>query len=216
MINANGDGSLQGELIFGISTQSDNTLPATGNDRARHGSDERRFYRDLASGDHATVHTAADLIDSGTTTRLSSDPTITVCSTGSFGGSYYCPASAPRSLFAVNSGVGVNNAMNTRGFRDLRSEHVRRRRGRLRQSRRRRRLNEFTWGMPFFYGHKIYIGNRPACRPAPHRPVLRLLNLATRSAAARQFLGDRRETRGPRRCRPPTRRPCCAGLIGPG
>jgi hypothetical protein len=85
------------------------------------------------------------------------DPSIAVCASGAFIG-YYCPAVAPQSLFAVNTGVGVNNASSTvlfaiadpntfvanaTAFIDLAGGGG---------------SSNFTWGMPFFYGRKIYIG----------------------------------------------------------
>jgi hypothetical protein len=80
-----------------------------------------------------------------------------VCAAGAFVG-YYCPAVAPQAAFAVNTGVGVNNATNTvdfaiadpntfvanaAAFIDLAGGGG---------------STSFTWGMPFFYGRKIYIG----------------------------------------------------------
>lgn len=152
LTNANGDGSLQGELIFGISTQSDNTLPATGITVL--GTDGKGDFTATYNG-AATVLPA--IIDSGTDS-YKFDSTITVCSSGTFGGSYYCPVSAPLKLFAVNSGVGANNAVNTvdfaisdpntfvvgaSAFANLGGGS-----GSM----------NFVWGLPFFYGHKIYVG----------------------------------------------------------
>jgi len=150
--NDNGDVSVQGELIFGIDTQSDNVLPPTG----------ATVLGANANGDFTATYNGGTavlpaLIDSGTDSYAFNDPSIAVCSSGAFVG-YYCPAVAPQSVFAVNTGVGVNNATNTvpfaiadpntfvanaAAFIDLAGGGG---------------SSNFTWGMSFFYGRKVYIG----------------------------------------------------------
>jgi hypothetical protein len=150
--NANGDGSVQGEVIFGIATQTDNSLPVTG----------LTVLGANASGDFTATYNGGAtvlpaLIDSGIDSYAFDDPSIAVCAAGAFVG-YYCPAVAPQAAFAVNTGVGVNNATNTvdfaiadpntfvanaAAFIDLAGGGG---------------STSFTWGMPFFYGRKIYIG----------------------------------------------------------
>jgi hypothetical protein len=154
--NANGDATVQGELIFGIATQTDNALPATG--LSVLGTDATGDFTATYNGG-TTVLPA--LIDSGTDAYTFDDPTIPVCpaaTSGVFGGFYYCPTVAPQSVFAVNTGVGVNNASNrvdfaiadprtfvasAAAFIDLAGGPS---------------STRFTWGMPFFYGRKIYVG----------------------------------------------------------
>jgi hypothetical protein len=150
--SANGDASVQGTLTFGIATQTDNALPAAG--VVVLGTD--------ASGDFSTVYNGAAaaipaLIDSGTDSYGFNDPTIAVCATGAFVG-YYCPAIAPLSASAVNTGVGANAmsstvnfaladpntfVANATAFIDLGGGGG---------------STTFTWGMPFFYGRPIYLG----------------------------------------------------------
>jgi hypothetical protein len=150
--SANGDPSVQGTLVFGISTQSDNALPSSG--IAVLGTD--------AAGDFRTAYNGAatgipGLIDSGTDSYAFSDPAIAVCASGAFVG-YYCPAVAPLSLSAVNTGVGANATSSTvdfaladpnsfvagaTAFIDLGGGGG---------------STTFTWGMPFFYGRAIYVG----------------------------------------------------------
>src|SRR5208337_4593461 len=150
--NDNGDVSVQGEVIFGIATQSDNALPSTG----------ATVLGANANGDFTVTYNGGTtvlpaLIDSGTDSYAFNDPSIAVCSSGAFVG-YYCPAVAPQSVFAVNTGVGVNNATSTvpfaiadpntflanaAAFIDLAGGGG---------------STNFTWGMPFFYGRKVYIG----------------------------------------------------------
>jgi hypothetical protein len=153
--NANGDVSLAGELIFGIATQSDNALPTTG--LTVLGADANGDFTATYNGGTTALPA---LIDSGTDAFAFNDPTINVCpsgTTGNFGG-YYCPAVAPQSLFAVNTGAGTYNATNrvdfaiadpnsfvagAAAFTDLGGGAG---------------STRFTWGMPFFYGRKVYFG----------------------------------------------------------
>jgi hypothetical protein len=149
--NANGDVSVQGEIIFGIATQTDNQLPATG--LTVLGTDGNGDFTAVYNGGTSVLKAT---IDSGYDGYSFDDPTIAACSSGAFIG-YYCPAVAPLSVFAVNTGVGANNATNTvdfaiadpnsfainaAAFTGLASVGS----------------TNFVWGMPFFYGRKIYIG----------------------------------------------------------
>jgi len=154
--NANGDASVQGELIFGIETQADNALPATG--LTVLGTDANGDFTATFNGS-ATVLPA--LIDSGTDSYAFDDPAIPVCTTGNliFLGGYYCPTVAPLSVYAVNTGVGVNNATNrvdfaiadpSATFVTTASAFIDLAGG--------RGSTHFAWGMPFFYGRKIYVG----------------------------------------------------------
>jgi hypothetical protein len=153
LTNANGDTSVQGELIFGLSTQTDNALPATG--LTVLGTD--------GSGDFTATYNGGTkvlpaIIDSGTDSYRFSDPTIAVC-TGAFIGGYYCPAAPPQKLFAVNSGVGANNNTNTVDFAiaDPDSTFIPGASAYGNLGGGPGSMN-FVWGMPFFYGRKIYIG----------------------------------------------------------
>jgi hypothetical protein len=150
--NANGDVSVQGSLIFGIATQADNPLPATG--IIVLGANGSGDFTATYNG-NPTVLPA--LIDSGTDSYAFNDPSLGVCATGAFVG-YYCPVVAPQSAFAINTGVGANPVTDTvdfaiadpntfvagaAAFIDLAGGGG---------------STTFTWGMPFFYGRKIYIG----------------------------------------------------------
>ncbi len=150
--NANGDSTLAGQVIFGLGTQSDNALPAIG--LSVLGTNANGDFTATYNGS-ATVLPA--LIDSGADSYLFDDPTLAVCASGAFVG-YYCPAVAPQSVFAVNTGVGVNNATSTVNFAiadpntfvagaaafiDLAGGGG---------------STNFSWGMPFFYGRPVYVG----------------------------------------------------------
>jgi hypothetical protein len=155
--NANGDASIQGELIFGIATQTDNALPAMG--LTVLGADGSGDFKTTYNGG-TTVLPA--LIDSGTDAYSfdTNDPNTPVCpsaTSGIFGG-FYCPKVAPQSVFAVNMGVGVNNATSTVNFAIADpNTFVANATAFINLAGGRGSAN-FTWGMPFFYGRKIYIG----------------------------------------------------------
>lgn len=150
--NANGDATLSGEMTFGIATQADNELPLTG--LTVLAADSNGEFTATYNGG-ATVLPA--LLDSATDSYSFDDPSIAVCATGAFVG-YYCPATSPQSLFAVNTGAGANGAVNTvqfavadpsafvvgaSAFMNLGGGGG---------------STSFTWGLPFFYGRKIFIG----------------------------------------------------------
>jgi hypothetical protein len=153
--NANGDASIQGELIFGIATQTDNALPAMG--LTVLGADGNGDFKAAYNGGTTLLPA---LIDSGTDAYWFDDPSIPPCPALTYGifSGYYCPAVAPQSVFTVNTGVGVNNASSTvnfaigdpgtfvanaTAFNSLAGGGG---------------STRFIWGMPFFYGRKIYLG----------------------------------------------------------
>jgi Protein of unknown function (DUF3443) len=152
LINANGDTSVQGELTFGIATQADNALPAAG--LTVLGAD--------ASGDFTATYNGATtllpaLIDSGTDAYAFNDSTIVVCPAGSFIG-YYCPAVAPHNVFAVNTGAGANTATNTVNFAIADPNSFLAGAAAFAGLAGGPGSTRFVWGMPFFYGRKVYIG----------------------------------------------------------
>jgi hypothetical protein len=152
LVNANGDAQIQGELIFGLSTQSDNMLPAIG--LTVLGAD--------ANGDFSAAYNGSStmlpaLIDSGTDSYAFNDPTIAVCASGAFVG-YYCPAVAPLSLFAVNTGSGANNGSSTVNFAIADPNSFVPGAAAFTELGGGGGSTSFTWGMPFFYGRQVYIG----------------------------------------------------------
>jgi len=150
--NANGDITVQGELIFGIATQTDNPLPTTG--LTVLGANSSGDFSATYNGS-ATVLPA--LIDSGNDSYAFDDPTIAVCASGAFVG-YYCPAVAPQAAFTVNTGVGMNNATNTMDFAIADPNTFVANAAAFIDLAGGGGSTSFTWGMPFFYGRKIYIG----------------------------------------------------------
>jgi hypothetical protein len=149
--NANGDATLSGEITFGLATQADNALPVTG--LTVLAADSHGEFTATYNG--GTIALPA-LLDSATDSYAFDDPNIAACATGAFVG-YYCPVVSPQSLFAVNTGAGANGAVNTvqfaiadpsafvvgaSAFMNLGGGGG---------------STSFTWGLPFFYGRKIFI-----------------------------------------------------------
>jgi hypothetical protein len=149
--NANGDVSVQGELIFGIATQTDNALPAAG--LTVLGADGNGNFTATFNGGTTVL---AALIDSATDSYSFDDPTIAACSSGAFNG-YYCPAVAPMSVFAVNTGVGAYSAASTVNFA-IADPNSFAANGAAFAGLASGGTANFIWGMPFFYGRTIYFG----------------------------------------------------------
>ena len=150
--NANGDAAVTGELIFGLATQTDNALPAMG--LTVLGTD--------ANGDFTATYNGATtvlpaLIDSGTDSYSFDDASIATCSSGKYVG-YYCPATAPQSLYAINAGVGMNNATNRVDFALADPNSFVATAAAFIQLGGGGGSTRFTWGMPFFYGRVVYVG----------------------------------------------------------
>ena len=158
--NANGDASAQGELIFGLGTQSDNALPATG--LTLLGAD--------ASGDFQTTYNGASasvpgLIDSGSSQYLFDDPTLPVCTSPNWVG-HYCPATDPLVRTAVNASAAptaasVSGSSNSVTFAIANPDNwvllppSGAAYGGLAGG---AGVTRFTWGLPFFYGRAVYVG----------------------------------------------------------
>jgi hypothetical protein len=162
--NPNGDAAVQGEVIFGLATQTDNALPATG--LTVLGTDAGGDFTATFNGGTTALPA---LIDSGSDDYAfaDSDPNMATCLTTApppqqpsapqWSG-YYCPIVAPQSLFAVNTGVGVNNATNTVQFAIADPNSFVATATAFTNLGGGQGSTRFTWGMPFFYGRKIYVG----------------------------------------------------------
>jgi hypothetical protein len=149
--NANGDTSVQGSLIFGLGTQSDNALPTS--NLTVLGTD--------ANGDFtANFNGAAALpswIDSGANDYEFTDSSIATCPGPAFVG-YYCPATAPLPLSAINTGAGTYNASSTVQFAVADPNSFLAGAAAFTGLAGGGGSSSFVWGMPYFYGRKIYVG----------------------------------------------------------
>jgi hypothetical protein len=151
--NANGDSSVTGQLIFGLGTQADNALPATG---------LTVLGADSTTGDFNATYNGAPavlpaLIDSGSDDYAFADPNMATCTSPTWVG-YYCPAVPPQSVFAVNTGVGTSTATNTVQFAIADPNSFVATATAFTGLGGGQGSTRFIWGMPFFYGRTIYVG----------------------------------------------------------
>jgi hypothetical protein len=155
--NANGDATVSGEVIFGLGTQTDNALPATG--LTVLGTDAGGDFTAMYNGGTTALPA---LIDSGSDDYAFADPSMATCTATAPNNplwvGYYCPAVAPQSVSAVNTGVGANNATNTVQFAVADPNTFVANATAFINLGGGQGSTRFTWGMPFFYGRKIYIG----------------------------------------------------------
>lgn len=152
LTHSNGDATLTGSLIFGLGTQSDNVLPATGS----------TVLGTNASGDFsATYNGSATVlpawIDSGASYYVFDDAAIATCPSGAWVG-YYCPANAPLALFAVNTGLGGNPGSDTVHFALADPNSFVAGAAAFGSLGGGKGSSSFIYGMPFFLGRKVYVG----------------------------------------------------------
>jgi len=162
LVNANGDLVVTGTLLFGINTQADNMLPVGG----------LTVLGTNASGDFSASYTngatvltgLSSWIDSGSDGYEFNDPGVATCTDANWVG-YYCPTVSPLALSATNTGLGALAASSTvtfavaapangvqsvfilppgaAGYAGLAGVGD---------------AARFVWGMPYFYGRRIYVG----------------------------------------------------------
>lgn len=151
LVNANGDVSVQGSLVFGLSTQTDNVLPSVG----------LTVLGTNAAGDFVAAFGASSAlpawIDSGSDAYEFDDPSLATCAGPAYVG-YYCPANPPIALSAVNTGTGVNAGSGTVDFAITDPNSFVANAAAFAELGGGAGSSSFIWGMPFFYGRRIYIG----------------------------------------------------------
>ncbi|RZT09098.1 Protein of unknown function [Duganella sp. CF402] len=139
--------SVSGTLVFGVNTQSNNTIAG------------ETIFKANSSGDFSTTYKgktySASFIDSGSNGYFFTDSTIRQCS----GGDFYCPAST-LSLTATNSAAD-GSASGTVDFNvvnlvSLASTITAAQVGGTVASSS-ASGNYVDWGMPFFYGRRVFV-----------------------------------------------------------
>lgn len=139
--------SVNGTLVFGVNTQSNNTIGA------------ETIYKANGNGDFTTTYKgkaySASFIDSGSNGYFFTDSSIRQCS----GGDFYCPAST-LSLSATNTAAD-GSASGTINFNvvnlvslpsTITAAQVGGTVGSSSTA-----GNYFDWGMPFFYGRRVFV-----------------------------------------------------------
>ncbi|MGA2563220.1 MAG: DUF3443 domain-containing protein [Steroidobacteraceae bacterium] len=150
-ITAGGATAASGYLVFGIGTQSNNSLGSA-----------TVLTVDPQTGDFATTYAGHTLnggfIDSGSNGLFFTDPMITDCS-GSVGAQFYCPAST-LDLTASNQGQNGNTStvafqianLSARDTANFALNDV----GGAASTIAWLGTDYFDWGLPFFYGRTVY------------------------------------------------------------
>ena len=140
--------AVSGTLIFGVNTQSNNTLAG------------ETVFKANSSGNFSTTYKGAtyssSFIDSGSNGYFFSDASLRTCS----GGDFYCPA-ATLSLSATNqaadgsaSGTVAFNVINLVQLAStVRAAQV----GGTIGSSSSASSTYFDWGLPFFYGRRVFV-----------------------------------------------------------
>jgi hypothetical protein len=145
-VAAGGATTLTGALIFGIDTQTNNTIGSA------------TVYAANSSGNFTTTYKGTSLrssfLDSGSNGLFFPDATILLCS-GSPG--FYCPATTLH-LSAVNASLNGASGTVTFSVENLQALDATVRAasvgGSLGSTRRPR---AFDWGMPFFFGRTVFV-----------------------------------------------------------
>lgn len=154
--------AVSGTLYFGVNTQSNNTI---GNET---------IFKANSSGDFTTTYKGkaytSSFIDSGSNGYFFTDSSIRTCS----GGDFFCPAST-LSLSATNSAADGSasgdvsfNIVNLVGLAStITAAQV----GGTVSSGSVSSSTYFDWGMPFFYGRRVFVvmeGNTVAGKAGPY------------------------------------------------
>lgn len=150
-VSAAGSTSLSGTLVFGVGTQANNAIAG-----------EAVFRANSSTGDFSTTYKgrtySASFIDSGSNAYYFSDTSIPSCSLSS---GFYCPLGT-LSLSATNASFDGSGAaavsfivVNVDGLgQSINAAQV----GGTLDNRTGTSLgNAFDWGLPFFYGRRVFV-----------------------------------------------------------
>ncbi len=149
-VGAAGLTSISGSLIFGVGTQTNNAISG------------ETVYKANSGGDFSTTYKgrvySASFIDSGSNGYFFNDSSLSSCSSS---GEFYCP-NGTQSLSAVNSSydgsssgtvsfsiVNLDNLANSISAAQIG--------GTLGSKSSASLGNAFDWGLPFFYGRRVFI-----------------------------------------------------------
>ena len=144
LVNANGDTSVSGQLIFGIGTQSDNALPATG--LTVLGTDPNGDFTATYNGGNTVLPA---VIDSGTDSYAFDDPVDRRLFDGRVR-RLLLPGGRAADRVRRQHGRRREQRHELGELRDRRPELLRGRRGRLREPRGRPRIGQLHLGHAFF------------------------------------------------------------------
>jgi hypothetical protein len=160
--SAGANTSLTGSLIFGIGTQSDNSLPGTA---SVFGTDQ--------SGNIITTYQGTSMngsyIDSGSNALFFNDPTINLCTNNYWA---YCPMPSPLALSATNTAANGSASgtvcFSIVGLDPLGANVVAANIGGPYGGA--TATQEFDWGLSFFFGRPVFTAISGASTPAGPGP----------------------------------------------
>ncbi|WP_028230249.1 DUF3443 family protein [Paraburkholderia mimosarum] len=160
-ISATGQASVDGSLVFGIGTQSDNTFAAT----SVLGYDPALTFTTQYSGKSMTE----SYIDSGSNGLFFVDSSIVPCS-GTAG--WYCPA-ATLALSATSTGNAGPATPANMSFMVANENNLARTRASAFDNLAATGLNNtFDWGLPFFFGRNVYFAIAGRTAPGGTAPYV--------------------------------------------
>ena len=149
-VGASGATSVSGSLIFGVGTQSNNAIST------------EKVYLANSGGNFSTTYKgrvySASFIDSGSNGYFFSDSTLRGCSVS---GGFYCPSST-QSLSAVNASYDGSSS-GTVSFSIVNADNLSSSinaaqvGGTLGSPTSRTSSNAFDWGLPFFFGRRVFV-----------------------------------------------------------
>jgi Protein of unknown function (DUF3443) len=155
-------GTLNGSMIFGIGTQSNNGLGST------------KVYTldasDTFTTDYGSQILTGSFIDSGSNALFFPDSTIPTCPTSPINlSSFFCPTSL---LNLAATLVGANNATDSISFSVDNAQNLYSTGDAALSTLAGPNATDFDWGLPFFYGRNVYtaVRGQPMPTGAPAAP----------------------------------------------
>lgn len=151
-VSGTGAATLTGQLVFGINTETNNTLN-TSNLLVGAANTIDTFINTTFNGNS---YNQAALVDSGTSTIYFPDDSLTQCSQSSGASGFYCPSTAQNLTATLASADGsdafdmgftIVNAVNAFSNSSLMAIPGIGSVG----------DGQFIWGLPAFYGHNVYV-----------------------------------------------------------
>jgi len=149
------EATLSGSLVFGIGTQSNNSMNAA------------TVYTVNDSGNFTTVYkgqSISSFLDSGSNGYFFSDSSLTQCGIAQ---GFYCPAST-QNLSATNQ--GANGASGTVNFSVANAETLFNNGNDFVFGDLAGPGQDFDWGLPFFYGRDVYVAIEGTTSPGGTGP----------------------------------------------
>ncbi len=157
-VGAAGATNLAGSLIFGIGTQSNNALGSA----IKYPTDNRGNFRTSYKGSQPI----ASFIDSGSNGLLFADVTITRCTKST---DFYCPTPSPQTLSATNTGAGGSpTGVVSFSIVNLDALPGSVTAANVGGSTITSLTNFFDWGLPFFFGRRVFTAIAPPAGQGPY------------------------------------------------